>query len=79
MAARFADAELGVGTAEVAGRRLVFLLNAEETPRTRSFRLDRPCRLRELWRGEDLGSRTGEVTLTLPARSGRVKVCMREA
>jgi alpha-galactosidase len=79
VAARFADAELGVGAAELADRRLVFLLNQDDAPRTRSFRFDRPCRSRELWTGEDLGAREGEVTLTLPARAGRVVVCMREA
>src|SRR5262249_58105086 len=79
VAARCADAEWGVGTAEVGGGRLVFLLNAEEALRTFSFRLARPHRLRERWTGEDLGARTGEVALTLPARSGRVVVCTPEA
>jgi alpha-galactosidase len=80
VAARFADDELGVGTAEAGGRRLVFVLNAEDTPRTRTFRLDRPHRLRELWTDEDMGRReAGEVTLTLPARSGRLFVCAPEA
>ena len=79
MAARFADAELGVGTADLADRRHVFLLNADDEPRSRSFPVDMRCRLRELWTGEDLGAREGEVTLTLPARAGRVVVCMREA
>jgi len=79
VAARFADAELGVGTAAQADRRLVFLLNADDAPRTRSFRLEVRHRVRELWTGEDLGLREGEVALTLAARSGRVVVCMRDA
>jgi alpha-galactosidase len=75
IAARFTDASLQVGTAELPDRRLVFLLNREDAPRALSYRLPQPCQVRELWTGEDLGRRSGEIATTLPARSGRVLVC----
>jgi alpha-galactosidase len=76
-AARFGDRSLRVGTVEKGGGvRVVCLLNWEDTSQEMTFRLDRPCRLRELWSGDDLGRRpAGEVSLTLPARSGRVVSC----
>jgi alpha-galactosidase len=75
-AARFADDSLEVGTVEQRNRRLVFLLNWSDAPRTLSFTLDRPQRLVELWSGDDLGTRAaGPVSLTLPAHAGRVLVC----
>jgi len=76
VAARFADDALEVGTIERTDGRLVFLLNASDAPKTLSFSLDRPARVRELWSGEDLGARpAGPVSLTLPAHAGRVLVC----
>jgi len=75
VAARFESDALDVGVADVAERRLVFLLNRDDAPRALSFRLPQTRRVRELWTGEDLGRRAGQVTLTLPARSGRVLVC----
>jgi alpha-galactosidase len=75
VAARFDDA-LEVGTIERPDERLVFLLNWSDAPKGLSFSLDRPRRVRELWSGEDLGARAaGPVSLTLPARGGRVLVC----
>jgi len=74
--ARFADDSLEVGTIERADEHRAFLLNWSDAPRTLSFTLDRPRRVRELWSGEDLGVRpAGPVSLTLPARAGRVFVC----
>src|SRR5262249_10855181 len=77
VAAPFAGESLAVGTVDAPGRdRTVCLLNAEDTPQALSFRLDRRSSLRELWSGEDLGRRgPGEVSLVLPARSGRVVSC----
>ena len=75
-AARFKDAGLAVGTVDHDGGRVVCLLNWEDAPRTLSFSLARPHRVRELWSGEDLGHRSaGDVSLILPPRSGRVLVC----
>jgi alpha-galactosidase len=77
-AARFQDAALAVGTVDHDDGRVVCLLNWEDAPRTLSFSLERPQRVRELWSGEDLGLRSaGDVTLTLPPRSGRVLMCTR--
>ena len=76
VAARFADDSLEVGTVERTDGRVVFLLNWSDAPKTLSFALDRPQRVRELWSGDDLGTRTvGPVSLTLPAHAGRVLVC----
>ena len=76
VAARFADDALEVGTIERAAERLVFLLNWSDAPKGLPFSLDRPRRVRELWSGEDLGVRpAGPVSLTLPARAGRVLIC----
>jgi hypothetical protein len=75
-AARFADDSLEVGTTERPDEHRAFLLNWSDAPRTLSFTLDRPRRVRELWSGEDLGARpAGAVSLTLPARAGRVLMC----
>jgi alpha-galactosidase len=75
VAARF-DEALEVGTIERTDERLVFLLNWSDAPKALSFWLDRSRRVRELWSGEDLGARAaGPVSLTLPARAGRVLVC----
>jgi len=76
VAARFAADALEVGTIERTDGRLVFLLNGSEAPKTLSFPLERPARVRELWSGDDLGARpAGPVSLTLPAHAGRVVVC----
>ena len=77
-AARFEDAALAVGIVDHDDGRVVCLLNWEDAPRTLSFSIERACRVRELWSGEDLGQRSaGDVTLTLPPRSGRVLMCTR--
>jgi len=74
--ARFADDSLEVGTIDRRDERVVFLLNWSDAPKALSFPLDRPRRVRELWSGEDLGPRAaGVVSLTLPARAGRVMIC----
>jgi alpha-galactosidase len=76
VAARFQDAALGVGTVDHEGVRAVCLLNWEDAPRTLSFAIDRPHRVRDLWSGEDLGHRAaGDISVTLPPRSGRVLTC----
>ena len=60
--------------------RVACLLNAGEDPLALSFPLAGAHRLHDLWSGEDLGRReAGEVSVTLPARTGRVLVCTREA
>jgi alpha-galactosidase len=75
-AARFSDDALEVGTIERPDGRMVFLLNWSDAPKTLSFTLDRPQRVRELWSGDDLGRRgSGPCSLTLPAHAGRVLVC----
>lgn len=39
-----------------------------------SFSLSRASRLRELWSDEDLGMKSGTVTITMPPRSGKVLI-----
>jgi alpha-galactosidase len=75
VAARFADDRLQVGIVDLKNRQAVCLLNAQETAQSLSFNLPRSGRVRELWTEEDLGRReAGPMTMTLPARSGRVLV-----
>ena len=44
-------------------------------PRDLSFTLSRAQRVRELWTDEDLGRRSGRVTLTVPPHGGKVLIC----
>jgi alpha-galactosidase len=75
-AARFDDATLRVGTVELPDARAVCLLNWDDAPRTLSFRLAGPHRVRELWTGEDRGRHAGgAVEVGMPPRAGRVLVC----
>jgi alpha-galactosidase len=75
-AARFADLTLQVGEVDLGqGRRAVVLLNWDDQPRSLSFSLPRPSRVRELWTDEDLGTRRGLQTAALQARSGKVLIC----
>ena len=75
-AARFNDVAMQVGAIDLGGnRRAVVLLNWDDQPRTLSFALPRRSRVRELWTDEDLGERTGTVSVAIAARSGRVFVC----
>jgi alpha-galactosidase len=75
-AARFADESLRVGVLDLPGQRAFCLLNWDDAPRTLSFSLAGPHRIRELWTGEDRGRHAGgAVALDLPARSGRVLLC----
>ena len=75
-AARFADVKMEIGEAALRdGRTAVCLLNWGDDPRALSFSLPREQRVRELWTDEDLGQRTGRVSVTLPAHAGRVLLC----
>jgi alpha-galactosidase len=75
-AARFDDVSLRVGTVELPDARAVCLLNWDDAPRTLSFRLAGPHRVRELWTGEDRGRHAGgAVEVGMPPRAGRVLVC----
>ena len=75
VAARFADDSLQVGAIDLKDRRIMCLLNWQETPRTLSFSLSRPHSLRELWTGESLGNRQGRVAIDVAPRDGCVIVC----
>lgn len=71
--ARFADDGFRIGAMSLKEGRGVCLLNWDDTARTVSVRPPADGPLRELWTGVELeGARGGEVTLTLPPRSGRV-------
>jgi alpha-galactosidase len=74
-AARFTDASLRVGVVRLQDRQAICLLNWDDGPQTVGFSLARSSRVRELWTDEDLGLRSGENTLTLSPRSGRVLLC----
>ncbi len=74
-AARFTDGSLRVGVVQLKDRQAICLLNWDDGPQTVGFSLARSSRVRELWTDEDLGLRSGENTLTLSPRSGRVLLC----
>lgn len=74
VAARFADDSLRVGVAELRDRKVVCLLNWDDTPQTLSFDVRGRHAVRELWTDEDLGVREGG-RMTLPPHSGRALVC----
>jgi len=71
-AARFADDALQVGVVDLGDRRAFCLLNWGDTPQTLSFSLARAHAVRELWTNEDLGRKSGQVSITLGERDGRV-------
>lgn len=76
-AARFADLKMEVGDVDLGGgRRAVCLFNWSDEARSLTFSLSRAQRVRELWTDEDLGSRSGRVSITVPPRGGRVFICV---
>jgi alpha-galactosidase len=75
-AARFPDRSMEVGEVDLdQGRRAFCLLNWGDTPKALSFSLARAHRVRELWTDEDLETRSGRVSVTLPPHSGKVLIC----
>jgi alpha-galactosidase len=76
-AARFDDDSLQVGTMPMKEGVAVALLNWDNQPRALSFTLPGPHAVRELWTGENLGTRRGDVSVTVPGHGGRVMTCTR--
>ena len=77
--ARFAERSLRVGTVELKDRRVVCLLNWDDTPQTFSFTLPGRQRIRDFWTDEDLGLHAGAFSRDLPAHGGCLLVCRPEA
>jgi alpha-galactosidase len=75
VAARFDDGSLQVGTVELKDRRVVCLLNWQDTAKELSFTLQRPSRVVEVWTGRDLGRRDGRITLPVDPHAGAVLEC----
>jgi alpha-galactosidase len=76
--ARFSDDSLRVGAIDRPGRRLRFLLNWDDEPRTLKLGLRGRHRVQDLWSGADLGVHATGDGLALPPRSGRVLLCSEE-
>lgn len=75
-AARFADVSMQVGVVDLGeGRQAFCLFNWDDDPREVSVSLARAQRVRELWTDEDLGMRTGRLTLTVPPHGAKVLMC----
>ncbi len=75
-AARFADVKMEVGEVDLDPRRRAYcLLNWGEGPRELSVTLSRASRVRELWTDEDLGTKSGRLSIAMPPRGGKVLVC----
>jgi alpha-galactosidase len=76
VAAEFDDDALRVGRVRLEGRELISLLNWDEAPQTLSSPLPRPCRIKDVWTGADLGRQEGSFTVRdLPPHSGRLLSC----
>ncbi|HEX5966732.1 MAG TPA: glycoside hydrolase family 36 protein [Pyrinomonadaceae bacterium] len=76
VAARFDDDSFRVGRMDLSKRReVVSLLNWENAPQTIGFRLARRTRITDFWNDAALGTHTGEFTVEMPPRSGRLLIC----
>jgi alpha-galactosidase len=75
-AARFADVRMEVGEVDLDPRQRAYcLLNWDDRPRELSVSLPRASRVRELWSDEDLGMKSGRMSIAMPPRSGKVLIC----
>ena len=74
VAARFENDSLEVGTVQLKDRRVTCLLNWSDTPKTLSFDLPAASGVREIWSGEDLGRKSGRLSVTVGPRDGKLMV-----
>ena len=75
-AARFADVQMKIGEVDLDERRRAYcLLNWDDKPRELTIALTRASRVRELWSDEDLGMKSGRMSIAMPPRSGKVLIC----
>lgn len=75
-AAEFTDDSLRIGVINLPDARVVCMFNWTDKPQTISVPLPRASRVTDFWSGEDLGRRTGSLTITdLPPRSAKLFVC----
>jgi alpha-galactosidase len=75
-AARFADVRMEIGEVDLDPQRRAYcLLNWNDQPRDLSIQLTRASRVRELWSDEDLGMKSGRLSITMPPRCGKVLIC----
>lgn len=76
VAAEFDDAALSVGRAELKGKEMLYVFNWDQTPRTQSVKLRRPCRIVDHWTGAALGRHDGVLQIAdMPKHSARLLVC----
>jgi alpha-galactosidase len=76
VAAEFSDDSFEVGYVRLQGRTVVCLLNAEERPRTLSFKLPGPCRVTDFWTGEVLGRHEDTFeSRAVPKHGARLLIC----
>jgi alpha-galactosidase len=79
VAARFADTGFSVGAIDLPDKSLYCVFNWTDEPADFDIALPKPCHLRELWSGDDLGNHEGAYTVkALPAHDARVLVCTPE-
>ena len=74
VAAQFTDQTFSVGSTRIGGVTRIFLFNWSDQPAGRRFHMSHVATVTDFWSGEDLGSRSGDVTIELPSRSARVLV-----
>ena len=76
VAARFEDDSFRVGRIDLSRKRqVVSLLNWGDTPQKLAFHLARRSAITDFWSDVSLGTHTGEFSVELPARSGRLLIC----
>jgi alpha-galactosidase len=75
VAARFEDESLQVGVVDLKDRRMICLLNWEDTAATLSFQIPRRARIRDLLTDDDLGTMEGRASVPIGGRDGRMLEC----
>jgi alpha-galactosidase len=77
-AARFENASLDIGRADLDDQTIFYLFNWTDTPVDRTISLSTPSKLKDYLTGEELGRHEGVYRVTgLPGRSARVLVATR--
>jgi alpha-galactosidase len=79
VAAEFEDPSLEAGFLKLPDRMLVYLFNWTDTVKTVSFKIGKPCRIKDYWSGEDLGRHTlAFAAKDMPTHSARLLECREE-
>ncbi len=75
VAARFEDDSFRVGRIDLPKRQVISVLNWDDVPQNMSLRLKCRTRITDLWSDTPVGVHADELTVEVPARSGRLLIC----